>query len=45
MPNKKTNTPTPEKTEVEEVTETVDTTPEESTAQERLDQRTSSSAD
>lgn len=34
MPNKKTNKPTPEKTKVEEVAETVDTTPEESTVQE-----------
>ena len=36
MPNKKTNKPTPEKTKVKEVAETVDTTPEESTAQEEV---------
>ena len=36
MPNKKTNKPTPEKTKVEEVTETVDTTSEESTIQEEV---------
>ena len=36
MPNKKTNKPTPEKTKVEKVTENVDTTPEESAAQEEV---------
>ena len=36
MPNKKTNKPTPEKTKVEEVVETVDAAPEESTAQEEV---------
>ena len=36
MPNKKTNKPTPEKTKVAEVAETVDATPEESTAKEEI---------